>query len=111
MKIKVNYYWLLLLIPLFFICWFFISSTNSRPVRFLPYFGPRQLTGNKDTAFHTIPAFSFTDQDNMIYTRDSATNKIYVTEYFFTTCQSICPIMNSNLQGVYQQFRHRKDFL
>ena len=37
--------------------------------------------------------------------------KIYVAEYFFTTCKSICPVMNDNLKRVYKEFRNRKDFL
>lgn len=111
MNFKFSYYWLLILIPAFFISWYFISEKEDRPVRYLAYFGPKNALKVNDTTYHFIPAFEFTDQDNEKVTLQTVKNKIYVTEYFFTTCQSICPIMNDHLERVYKEFKSRPDFL
>ena len=37
--------------------------------------------------------------------------KIFVAEYFFTTCKSICPILNANMKIVYERYKNEKDFL
>ncbi len=91
--------------------WFFKSRSDDRPLRYLAYYGPKNATSKSDTSYHTIPAFEFTDQFNETVDLKTVEGKIYVTEYFFTTCQSICPIMNNNLVKVYSTFKDRPDFL
>jgi protein SCO1/2 len=54
---------------------------------------------------HTIGDFSFQNQDNETITQKEVKGKIYVAEYFFTTCKSICPIMNSQMQRVQNEFK------
>lgn len=58
---------------------------------------------------HTVKPFSFTNQDGKTVTDKDFDGKIYVTEYFFTTCEGICPKMNDNMAKVYQTFRGQKD--
>jgi protein SCO1 len=111
MKSKFNYYWLLILAPVAFITWFFISKKENKPVRQLAYFGPRRALKTNDTSYHSVQGFTFTNQDNEIFTQENVKGKIYVTEYFFTTCQSICPIMNKNLEKVYSEFKSNYDVL
>jgi protein SCO1/2 len=53
----------------------------------------------------------FTNQYNEKVTEENVKGKIYVTDFFFTTCQSICPIMSSQLERVYKQFENNKDIL
>ena len=55
--------------------------------------------------------FSFTNQDGKQVTEKDVAGKIFVAEYFFTTCKSICPIMNANMKIVYERFKNEKDFL
>ena len=55
--------------------------------------------------------FSFTNQDGKTVTENDVTGKVFVAEYFFTTCKSICPIMNGNMRIVYDRFKNEKDFL
>lgn len=57
-----------------------------------------------------VPAFSFTNQDGEIITNEDYLGKIYVVEFFFTTCPTICPIMNRNLVEVQNQFKDIKSF-
>ncbi len=111
MNFKFNYYWLLLLIPCFFILWYFKSQKENLPTRYLAYFGPKNALKINDTTYHTIPEFEFTNQFNQPFKATDVKGKIYVVEYFFTTCKSICPIMNNNLEKVYKKFKTDADFL
>ncbi len=49
---------------------------------------------------HTIADFSFVNQNGKTITQKDYEGKIYVADFFFTTCQSICPIMTSNMADV-----------
>jgi protein SCO1/2 len=55
---------------------------------------------------HTIGEFSFHDQNGHAITRNDVDGKVFVAEYFFTTCQSICPIMNHEMKRVQKAFRN-----
>jgi protein SCO1/2 len=57
-----------------------------------------------------VQNFSFTDQNGHPVTEKNVDGKIYLTNYFYTTCKGICPKMNFNLKGVYDQFKNDKDF-
>ena len=57
-----------------------------------------------------VQDFSFTDQDGQTVTNKDVADKVYVAEYFFTTCKGICPKMNANMQKVYEKFKNNKDF-
>jgi len=60
---------------------------------------------------HRVRSFSFTDQEGRTVTQNDVKGKIYVVEYFFTTCKGICPKMNENMSRVYQAFRGNKDVM
>jgi protein SCO1/2 len=60
---------------------------------------------------HTAGAFSFLNQDGKLVTEKSVQNKVTVVEYFFTSCPSICPIMNSNLKLVNDRFKSNAGFM
>ena len=51
-----------------------------------------------------VPEFSFTNQNQKTITNKSYHNKVYIVEFFFTTCPSICPIMNQNMVKIQDQF-------
>lgn len=51
-----------------------------------------------------VPNFSFTNQNNLEVTNDSYKGKVYLVEFFFTTCPSICPIMNRNMVKIQDKF-------
>lgn len=57
-----------------------------------------------------IPEFSFTDQNGNIITNKDYLGKVYVVEFFFTTCPTICPIMNRNLVNVQNNFKDFENF-
>jgi protein SCO1/2 len=84
-------------------------STGKANFIHLPYIGERELAANgKDTIYHSIPAFQFVNQDGNIVTDKTYTGKIYVADYFFTTCKSICPKMTSELLRVQEKFEYTK---
>lgn len=58
---------------------------------------------------HVIAPFSFTDQEGHTVTEKDMQDKIYIVEYFFTTCEGICPTMNENLNKVYQAYKGQQD--
>jgi protein SCO1/2 len=77
----------------------------------LPYIGnPVGIAPNGDTIRHTIKSFQFTDQNGQPYGSDSLKGKIYVADFFFTSCTSICPMMTKELKDVvfdqYQTGKH-----
>lgn len=102
---------LLLLLPVAFIGFYFYSKKEHKPIRTLAYFGPKTYGKVKDTTYHTIPPFFFINQFNQKLTENEVKGKVYVTDFFFTTCKSICPIMSTELERVYNQFKTRNDFL
>lgn len=78
----------------------------------LPYyneasFTPKWIAGksNQLTSFHTIPDFSLTNQNGARITQKTINNKIYVADFFFTTCPGICPKMTSNMSLVQDAFK------
>lgn len=85
-------------------------------VAFLSYYyftylqNPRRLPtyGNPG---HKVGAFSFTDQDGNTITEKDVEGKIYVIEYFFTTCEGICPKMNENMTKVFAAYRGQPDVM
>lgn len=58
-----------------------------------------------------VPAFTFTNQDGKKITQDQTDGKVYVAEYFFTTCQGICPQMNANMRRIFDQYKEEPDFM
>lgn len=64
----------------------------------------------KDT-ISTVQPFSFVNQDGKLVNQDDVKGKVYVAEYFFTTCPGICPTMNTNLKRVYDRFSGQDGFL
>ena len=64
----------------------------------------------KDT-ISVVQPFSFVNQDGKIITDKDVEGKVYVAEYFFTTCRGVCPKLNANMKKVYDRFKSEKDFL
>jgi len=69
----------------------------------LPVLGTKKANG-KDTIYHTIGAFSFRNQFSDTITNEAIKGKIYVADFFFASCQSICPRMSNNLTGLQAMF-------
>jgi protein SCO1/2 len=76
----------------------------------LPFLGnPEKVVGN-DTIYPSIPDFSFTNQDGRVIRGADVKGKVYVAEFFFTSCPSICPKMLKQMKRVSEKFGDRDDF-
>ncbi|KAA0989291.1 SCO family protein [Dyadobacter aurulentus] len=64
-----------------------------------------------DTIYHTIPAFSFVNQDGDTISEEIVKGKIYVTDFFFTTCPTICPVMKRQMTKIYNQYKGNPEFM
>lgn len=62
------------------------------------------------TEIGPVPEFSLTNQDNKTITNKDYLGKVYVVEFFFTTCPTICPIMNQNMLELQKEFYGKPDF-
>ena len=75
-----------------------------KPREVLPIFHPAQVTEELVDStiqhvkkYHTIADFSLTNQNGKTVTQDTYNNKIYIADFFFTTCQTICPLMTDHM--------------
>src|SRR5690606_36224138 len=84
-------------------------STQKREER-LPILGERIVEGS-DTIYHTIADFQFVDQDSNIVTQETFKDKIYVADFFFTSCRTICPIMKTQMLRVYDSIKSDPEVL
>ncbi len=78
------------------------SRENARP---LPILGEPQIV-NGDTVYHTIPDFSFVDQDSQTVTNATFAGQAYVVDFFFTSCPTICPKTTAQMLRIYKHFEH-----
>lgn len=81
---------------------FLASCANTGKI--LPIIGHPSIVGN-DTVYSKIKSFSFLSQDSVVVTEKTFDNKIYVADFIFLSCPSICPIMNSEMKKVYETFK------
>ncbi|AFM04571.1 uncharacterized protein SCO1/SenC/PrrC, involved in biogenesis of respiratory and photosynthetic systems [Bernardetia litoralis DSM 6794] len=84
----------------------------------LPYyseasFTPHWITKNSDSLkkFHTIPNFSLTNQEGNSITQKDFEGKIYVADFFFTSCPGICPKMTANMNILQDEFINDEEIL
>jgi len=82
-----------------------------KPKKMLPIYNPSMVnpelvdsTIQYISKYHTIADFSFTNQNGKIISQKDYEGKIYVADFFFTTCGSICPKMTTNLADVQKAF-------
>ncbi len=82
----------------------------------LPIYGERETVEKivdgrteTDTIYHTIQDFAFVNQYGDTVTNRSLDGKVYVTDFFFTTCPTICPLMKKQMKMVYDAIRDKDD--
>lgn len=74
-----------------------------QPAPRLPILGKPSIQGT-DTLYPAIANFSFTDQDSNTVTNQTFANKIYVADFIFLSCPSICPKMTKEMYNAYLSF-------
>ncbi len=82
----------------------------------LPILGEREWTEKTvdgetvtDTIYHTIPPFAFVSQYGDTVNENTLNGKIYVSDFFFTSCPTICPVMKKNMIKVHKAINGRND--
>lgn len=87
-------------------------------VDYLPFyndesFTPHWLTpgSNEEKNFHKIPEFKLTNQLGETVTQKTFEGKIYITDFFFTSCPGICPKMTGNMAKIQDAFKEDADVL
>ena len=95
-----------------------VTACNKKQEAKLPIYGEREVAitekdGQKvvDTLYHTIAPFQFINQDSAIITEAAVANKIYVADFFFTSCRTICPKMKTQMLRVYDSIQAMDDVI
>ena len=103
---------------IFSIAFLSISFYLLTPKKKLPIFNPSDVnpelvdsTVQHVSKYHTIANFSFTNQNGEIITQKNYEGKIYVADFFFTTCPTICPIMQDNMVEIQNAFKDVSDVM
>ncbi len=84
----------------------------------LPYYKSAEFTPNwfsendeKLKSFHQIPNFNLINQEGEIVTQNTFKDKVYVTDFFFTSCPGICPKMTANMDRIQHAFLNNDNVL
>jgi protein SCO1/2 len=85
-------------------------SCKKESTLLLPVYGEKKAT-ETDTVYHTVGQFAFTNQYGETISNSTVKDKIYVADFFFATCQSICPVMSKNLTQVQKEFEKNDSIL
>lgn len=89
------------------------NKENELPIMGRTTYEEREVNGQTvvDTVYHTVDNFVFYDQDSNKVNRETVAGKVYVADFFFTTCPSICPIMATQMLRIHERFKDREDFM
>ncbi|TNF27330.1 MAG: SCO family protein [Bacteroidetes bacterium] len=86
----------------------FVYGKGEQNFAHLPFVTYTDVNG--ETQNRRAPDFSFVNQDGDTITNDELNGKVYLVDFFFTSCPSICPIMTANMMKVQERFAHFEDF-
>ena len=92
--------------------------TILKPIETLPIYQPAEVNEKlvdssiiHVSKYHKISNFTLTNQNGEKITQENYNDKIYVADFFFTTCQDICPIMTKNMYKLQQELKNDKEIL
>lgn len=106
-------------LPLFLLFALSIFISSCQDSKKLPVLGPREAVSVKnedgsmgvDTVYQTIPPFRFLNQDSVYITNDQFKDKIYIADFFFTSCTTICPTMHRNMKTIFEKYKDNPDVM
>lgn len=97
---------------------YLLLNTGQNSFNPLPKLGPKKTIvytkdGEKvtDTIYHSIPDFSFTNQYGQTISSEDVEGKVYVADFFFTSCPTICPKLATHMLQIQEHLEDRDDFL
>lgn len=89
-----------------------ILEKDTLPIYKPSDFNPELVDASaQDTENHTIANFELINQNGKKITQEDYQDKIYVTDFFFTRCPSICPIMSNNIEKLQEEFLKENDVM
>ena len=94
-----------LILKIFLICSivFYFGCSQKKSSVLLTIYGEKKIIAS-DTIYHQIASFNLTNQIGQVVNQNTTKNKIYIANFFFASCQSICPMMSNQLQEVQKAF-------
>jgi len=103
---------LLIVFVFFLFNYNFTKEKKELPILGSKYIVKKKINGNtiEETIYHTIDNFNFRDQYGEIVNKKKLENKIYVADFFFTNCPTICPIMTTQMLRVYHAYKNNPNF-
>jgi protein SCO1 len=81
------------------------NCTQPAPAGPLPILGNRDINAQGDTIYPSIPDFSFIGQDSQVVTNATFAEKIYIVDFFFIHCPTICPKVKAQMLRVHERFK------
>ena len=94
----------------------FIVLVSGCESKKLPYYGEQEVIKKvvdgkevEQTIYPVIPDFSFINEDGEVVTEKDFKNKVYVADFFFVTCPTICPVMKKNMLTVYNEYKENPE--
>jgi len=93
------------LTPLFLLMW---ACEGQQGNESLPIYGNTIYT-ESDTIYHTVQDFVLLDQDSTLITNALMSKRVYVADFFFTSCPTICPKMKAQMLRVYERFEGNEE--
>ena len=113
---KYRLFFMVMLILSIIIIYLFYNALQ--PQENLPVYQPSMVNGELVDStlqhvkkYHTIADFSLTNQNGKTITQDNYRDKIYIADFFFTTCPTICPIMTKNMAEIQEKVMDDSDVL
>ena len=92
-----------------------IVGSCQKKQEYLPYFGEEEITllesGEEEIQYAKIPSFEFINQYSDTITEEHFNGKVYIADFFFTSCPTICPRMSVNMEKVQNAFVDHSDVL
>lgn len=112
MKISKSVKYYAIGVIIFSVAFLYIAYQLLKPQKTLPIYNPSDVnpelvdsTVQHVSKYHTIADFKYTNQNGETVTQKNYEGKIYVADFFFTTCPTICPIMQNNMVVLQQEFK------
>ena len=94
---------------------FLASCDQQRDDKDLPIMGEKEIVSMvndgktvNDTIYHSIPEFRFVDQDSVWISNEDVADKIYLADFFFTRCPTICPLLAKNMLTIAKEFENEE---
>jgi protein SCO1/2 len=87
------------------------KGKKTKLITALPYFNSAKFTPEWEKPEHKIPDFKFTNQNGEIITNKTYEGKIYIADFFFTSCPGICTKLTKNKKNLQEAYKNEDDIM